>query len=284
MRLPFLIPVALLALCSGAPAQDGRICPPGGEGCLDPLVLRQLALDIGFGREDFRLPGDAPMWADGRLKRFRPGRVPVEVYSDDPKVLENEDFWRPFREITERLPALAGLRLVPRREVALWDGPPGLMIFVGSRAYLRESLVTLSRIAGGDETLAGERFDALVAPFEMRGRPVCYADMRFRDDRSAELALSLVVLETSEHLAGCVFEEVLQALGPMNDSWRVGETIFNDASAHAAPTAYDWLALSVLYDPRLETGEAKASAEPVIEAIIGDLVGDLVGGGEAPEK
>ena len=269
MRLPLTL--AALALATPLLAAEARICPPGEETCLDPAVLRQLALDIGFGREDFRLPGDAAMWADGRLRRFRRGRVPVEVYSDDPEMLEKAGFWDPFREITERLPALTGLRLVPRREVALWDAPPGLMIFVGSRDYLRESLVTLSRMAGADPELAGDRFDALARPFDLRGRPVCFAEVRFRDDRSAELALSIVALEESEHLEECVYEEVLQALGPMNDSVRVDETIFNDGAAETVPTLYDWLALSVLYDPRLETGEAEASAAPVIEAIIGDL-------------
>ncbi len=269
MRLSLTL--AALALASPLLAAEARICPPGQETCLSPAILRQLALDIGFGREDFRLPGDEAMWADGRLRRFRRGRVPVEVYSDDPDMLEKAGFWDPFREIAERLPALTGLRLVPRREVALWDAPPGLMIFVGSRSYLRESLVTLSRMAGADPDLAAERFDALARPFDLRGRPVCFAEVRFRDDRSAELALSIVALEESEDMEECVYEEVLQALGPMNDSRRVKETIFNDGTAETVPTPYDWLALSVLYDPRLETGEPEASAAPVIEAIIGDL-------------
>ncbi len=258
---------------SQAPSQaPPMIRLPGGE-TLDPKVLRQLALDIGFGREMFQLPGDAPHWSDARLRRFRRGGVPVEVYSDDPDFASNPAFWGPFRLLAEKLPALTGLTLIPRSRIKLWDGPPGLMIFVGERAWLKESLVGLARLAGADEAQAARRFDRLSLPFVVRGRPVCFAEVRFRAEDSAELALSVVALETSPDLPECVYEEVMQALGPINDSRTVAQTLFNDDRGETIPTSYDWLALSILYDPRLKTGMTRDEAEPEIEALVDALTG-----------
>lgn len=280
---------ALLVLCGAAPVsaqtgaatapedEAGRICLPGEPVCLDPAILTRLVHDIAFGREDFRLPGDARHFSDNRLRRFPRGAVPVEVYSDDPGIASNALFWDPFRVLARRLPGIAGLRLAPRAQVELWEAPPGVMIFVGSRGYLRESLATLARISGTDPARAEARFDALAEPFLRRGRPICFAEVRFRSAMSAEVAFSVVALEASPDLSECVYEELIQALGPINDSRRVRETLFNDAPpgspGHArAPTAYDWLALAVIYDPRLVTGMTEAEAAPVIEEIVQGFV------------
>lgn len=254
-----------------AAAERPVIVLPGGEE-LDARVLRRLTLDIGFGREMFRLPGDRAHWSDGRLRRFQRGIVPVEVYSDDPDFAADAEFWGPFGLMARQLPALTGLVLTPRSKITLWDGPPGVMIFVGKRAWLRESLVGLAKLAGGDEELAGRRFDKLALPFLVRGRPICFAEVRFAGPESAELALSVVALEISPDLSECAYEEILQALGPINDSRTVVQTLFNDDVREPIPTSYDWLAFSILYDPRLKTGMTEAEAEPVVDAIIAELV------------
>ena len=268
-----LLPSLAMALTLAAPpawSAGAEIRLPDGE-ALRADILRQLALDIGFGREAFELPGDAAHWSDARLRRFARGTLPVEVYSDDPDFAGEAGFWRPFGILSRRLPGLTGLRLTPRSKIDLWDGPPGLMIFVGRRGYLRDSLVQLAALAGADADLAGRRFDRLALPFLVRGKPVCFAEVRFMAEDSAELALSVVALERSPQLADCVWEEVMQALGPINDSLTVEQTMFNDAVEQPIPTSYDWLALSLLYDPRLKTGMTEAEAAPILDEMIEEL-------------
>ncbi|MEM7524856.1 MAG: DUF2927 domain-containing protein, partial [Pseudomonadota bacterium] len=46
----------------------------------------------------------------------------------------------------------------------------------------------------------------------------------------------------------CFVEEVMQALGPSNDLYRLEDSGFNDDEVHSAPTAFDLLILRVLYD------------------------------------
>ena len=52
----------------------------------------------------------------------------------------------------------------------------------------------------------------------------------------------------------CLIEEVVQALGPANDLYGLGPSIFNDDAAHIWPTRLDYLMLRVLYAPELRSG------------------------------
>lgn len=67
----------------------------------------------------------------------------------------------------------------------------------------------------------------------------------------------------------CFVEEIMQALGPGNDLYRLEDSGFNDDEVHVSPTAFDLLMLRVLYDPSLRPGmnrdEARAAARAVLE-------------------
>ena len=52
----------------------------------------------------------------------------------------------------------------------------------------------------------------------------------------------------------CLHEEVAQALGPLNDLYRVPNTIFNDDNMHRVLTPYDMLILRMVYSPELQIG------------------------------
>jgi len=60
---------------------------------------------------------------------------------------------------------------------------------------------------------------------------------------------------------GCLIEEIAQALGPANDLYGLGPSIFNDDAAHVWPTKLDLLMLKVLYQPELHTGMKRSESE-----------------------
>lgn len=66
----------------------------------------------------------------------------------------------------------------------------------------------------------------------------------------------------------CFVEEIMQALGPGNDLYRLEDSGFNDDEVHVAPTAFDFLMLRTLYHPSLRPGmsqpEARAAARKVL--------------------
>lgn len=62
----------------------------------------------------------------------------------------------------------------------------------------------------------------------------------------------------------CMAEEIMQALGPLNDDTSLGRSMFNDASRYTAPQRFDLLILRMLYDRRLRSGMTLAQARPLL--------------------
>lgn len=75
----------------------------------------------------------------------------------------------------------------------------------------------------------------------------------------------------------CLVEEVMQALGPGNDLFRLEDSGFNDDEVHVQPTAFDLLMLEALYAPELRPGmtepEARHAAQRALRRILGDRAG-----------
>ena len=69
----------------------------------------------------------------------------------------------------------------------------------------------------------------------------------------------------------CLIEEITQALGPSNDIYGLGPSIFNDDDAHVWPTRLDYLMLRVLYHPEMASGiprdEAVRRARHILDEI-----------------
>ncbi|WP_235962740.1 DUF2927 domain-containing protein [Ruegeria haliotis] len=71
----------------------------------------------------------------------------------------------------------------------------------------------------------------------------------------------------------CVHEEIAQGLGLSNDSPAARPSIFNDDDEFALLTSHDEKLLTMLYDPRLETGVSVDQARPVVRIIARELMG-----------
>jgi hypothetical protein len=85
---------------------------------------------------------------------------------------------------------------------------------------------------------------------------------------------AVIVADRGEFLfRRCMVEEILQGLGPVNDSRGLRESVFNDASRHAAFTAFDRLLLNMLYHPAIRAGMSRRQAEQVLPAVLADIAG-----------
>jgi hypothetical protein len=85
--------------------------------------------------------------------------------------------------------------------------------------------------------------------------PQCLAS--FRKDESFRIRHSdvIIVADTDNFVFyDCLYEELLQALGPINDTNAVPWTMFNDNVQMGFFGIYDQYILNVLYDPRIEPG------------------------------
>ncbi|MDB4559000.1 DUF2927 domain-containing protein [Amylibacter sp.] len=66
----------------------------------------------------------------------------------------------------------------------------------------------------------------------------------------------------------CLHEELAQALGPLNDLYRVPDSVYNDDNFHIVLTSYDMLLLRVFYAPELRSGMAKHEVAAVLPALL----------------
>ncbi|MCI4662914.1 MAG: DUF2927 domain-containing protein [Neomegalonema sp.] len=69
----------------------------------------------------------------------------------------------------------------------------------------------------------------------------------------------------------CFYEEILQGMGPLNDLFRLPDSIFNDENSHLRPTKFDLLMLKALYDPRIKPGMSREQAEPIAREILAEI-------------
>ncbi|KPA22888.1 hypothetical protein shim_11780 [Shimia sp. SK013] len=59
---------------------------------------------------------------------------------------------------------------------------------------------------------------------------------------------------TPQETRDCLHEELAQALGPLNDLYRLPDSVFNDDDVHAVLTGFDMTILRAYYDPLLQSG------------------------------
>jgi hypothetical protein len=66
----------------------------------------------------------------------------------------------------------------------------------------------------------------------------------------------------------CAYEELLQALGPINDDSSVPWTMFNDDVQMGFFDVYDQYLLNVLYDPRIRPGMAREEVRELLPQVL----------------
>lgn len=99
--------------------------------------------------------------------------------------------------------------------------------------------------------------------------PQCLSS--FRKDESYRIRHSDVILVADAGdfiFYDCLYEELLQALGPINDTNAVPWTMFNDDVQMGFFDVYDQYILNVLYDPRMEPGMDRDEALAVLPQIL----------------
>ncbi len=135
-------------------------------------------------------------------------------------------------------------------------------------------------------TVEGIRFDDLqrtlpdAACFVLPTR-VSFAEFRngvrveeysWTDKTRRTQATVFVPVDTSQQeVRDCLHEEIAQALGPLNDLFRLGDSVFNDDNLQTVLTGFDMLMLRATYHPGLQSGLSRAEVEARLPAILAGL-------------
>ncbi|WP_306006950.1 DUF2927 domain-containing protein [Aquicoccus porphyridii] len=74
-----------------------------------------------------------------------------------------------------------------------------------------------------------------------------------------------------QELRDCLHEELAQAIGPLNDLYRLPDSVFNDDNIHAVLTGFDMLILRAYYAPELANGMSRQEVAARLPAILARL-------------
>lgn len=92
-----------------------------------------------------------------------------------------------------------------------------------------------------------------------------------RLERRERIAIFVPSDASPQEVRDCLHEETAQALGPLNDLYRLTDSVFNDDNFHTALTGFDMLALRVHYAPELANGMTEAEVAARLPAILARL-------------
>lgn len=70
-----------------------------------------------------------------------------------------------------------------------------------------------------------------------------------------------------QEVRDCLHEEMAQALGPLNDLYRLPDSIFNDDNVHTVLTGFDMLMLRITYAPELRSGMTREQVAARLPAL-----------------
>ena len=81
-----------------------------------------------------------------------------------------------------------------------------------------------------------------------------------------------------QEVRDCLHEELAQALGPLNDLYRLPDSVFNDDNVHTVLTGFDMLILRAFYAPELRSGMSRREVAARLPGILSRLnpAGDRV--------
>jgi hypothetical protein len=102
--------------------------------------------------------------------------------------------------------------------------------------------------------------------------PQCLSGFRKNDKYEIEHSDVILTVDNGDFVFfDCAYEELLQSLGPINDTSSVPWTMFNDNVSMGFFDVYDQYILNILYDPRIKAGMTVAEVKAVLPEVLADV-------------
>lgn len=86
-----------------------------------------------------------------------------------------------------------------------------------------------------------------------------------------KLAIFVPADAPPQEMRDCLHEELAQALGPLNDLYRLPDSVFNDDNVHTVLTGFDMLILRAFYAPELRSGMTRDQVAQRLPGILARL-------------
>ena len=240
--------VALAALI--APAATDRA---GAQTVITPQREKKQFTDAQIADGFFKVAFGAEFHLAGRVDRIRKYDQPVRVFIDNRA--------RPDRRARMReVIADIGRRIqhIDIAETTRREDAKVIVTLVRDRDLQR----TISSFYGADR--AREIKKAI--------DPQCLSSFTKSDDFAIVSSNVILAVDAGSFVfSDCAYEELLQALGPINDTDTVPWTTFNDSVSMSHFGIYDQYLLNILYHPRMRPGMTAAEVMALLPEILPDV-------------
>lgn len=222
--------------------------------------------------------------ADSTLPPMRSFATPRPVY---PRI-SNQELTRDFLELAFRLESGATLPILTRFESPIsvrvtGSAPPHLASDLNRLLHrLRtEAGINIAMSATSDANIT---IQAVSRAEIRRALPnaACFVVPNISDlsqyrrgpktswsrlQRRERVAIFLPNDASPQEVRDCLHEELAQALGPLNDLYRLPDSVFNDDNIHTVLSGYDMMILRAYYDPSLQSGMTRRQVSAKLPAI-----------------
>jgi len=233
------------------------IAPPALAGEIPAIASRQRTekksfTDAEIAEGFFKTAFGAEYHLAGRVDRIRKYDMPVRVFADGRRADRKAQLAKVVGDIGARIQHL---------DIAMAES--------GEAANVRVKLVRdrdLYHTIG--EAYGSERAREIKTSLD----PQCLSGFRKNDAYEIEHSDVILTVDNGDFVfLDCAYEELLQSLGPINDTSSVPWTMFNDNVSMGFFDVYDQYILNLLYDPRIKAGMTFAEVKAVLPEVLTDV-------------
>jgi len=188
----------------------------------------------------------------GRVDRIRKYETPVRVSADGPRADRKAQLAKIVADIAARVQHL---------DIAM----------AGSN---EDANVQVKLVRDRDLYRTMATFYGRARAREIRSSldPQCLSGFRKNEKYEIERSDVILTVDNGDFVFfDCAYEELLQSLGPINDTSAVPWTMFNDRVSMGYFDVYDQYLLNLLYDPRIKAGMTVQEVKAVLPAVLADV-------------
>ncbi|WGD54089.1 DUF2927 domain-containing protein [Bradyrhizobium sp. CB1650] len=188
----------------------------------------------------------------GRVDRIRKFDGPVRVYAESDRADRKAQLAKVVADIAARVQYL---------DIAMTDTSEAANVRV-KLVRDRDLYRTISSFYGAEKAR------------EIRSSldPQCLSGFRKNDDFEIEHSDVILTVDNGDFVfLDCAYEELLQSLGPINDTTSVPWTMFNDNVSMGYFDVYDQYILNLLYDPRIKAGMTVQEVKALLPDVLADV-------------
>ena len=252
------IVLGIIALGLAAIAFDGAAWLPAASAEIPAIASRQRAEKKTFTDSEitegfFKTAFGAEFHLAGRVDRIRKYDMPVRVFA--------EGAGRPDRKAQLAKVVADIARRVQHLDIAMAETNDDANVIV-NLVRDRDLSRTITSLYGSERAREiGTSLD-----------PQCLSGFRKNDQFEIEHSDVILTYDSSDFtFLDCAYEELLQSLGPINDTSSVPWTMFNDNVSMGFFDVYDQYILNLLYDPRIKAGMTVQEVKAVLPEVLADV-------------